>query len=65
MFLFLLFLKTKNVKKKNCDQKKYENAKRDKKDSDKKKYGNDFGDEIKECLFVIFASYFGGGGNQG
>lgn len=36
MFLFLLFLKTKNVKKKNCDQKKYENAKRDKKDSDKK-----------------------------
>lgn len=27
---------------------------------DKKKNGNDFGDEIKECLFVIFASYFTG-----
>lgn len=30
-----------------------------------KKNGNDFGDEIKECSFVIFASYFTGGINRG
>lgn len=64
-FFFLLFLKTKNSKKPN--QKKWQKWPK-KIILIKKKNGNDFGDEIKECLFVIFASYFTGGetvGEQG
>lgn len=50
-FFFLLFLKTK-IKKTNKKTEKQNHA--------NKKNGNDFDDKIKECLFLIFASYFTG-----
>lgn len=46
------------MKKKNHPDLKKKKKKTCKKNNNN---GNDFGDEIKECLFVIFASYFTGG----
>lgn len=59
MFLFSSIFKNKKYKKLDQKNKTNKNYLKKKNHPDKKN-GNDFGDEIKECLFVIFASYFTG-----